>query len=174
MMKGYSRNKNKGFTLIELILYIGLTGLVLTSITGYFMNLLKTYTLTRNLISIANDQAIVFEKINTDIRYAENVDDATCIFDDDNGKLVVIKDGNSYEYYLESGAVVKSVNSGSAVPITSNDVSIVKLRFEKIDTVHGKEGVNMTILTEALSASVGKIERESSSDIFVRESSITY
>lgn len=173
-MKYNCVTKEKGFSLIELLIYVAISAVVIGSVTSYFFNLMKTYGLAKNQILIANNQSLLFEKLNFDIRYAENVDDVNSIFNDDDGILVVIKKGDSYSYFLEDGKVMKSVNSSGSVAITSNDVLVKAFHLEKIDTVGGKEGVNISVTIEGQSSSGGTVSKMVAGDVFVRERVVGY
>ncbi len=168
------KKNQRGFTLIELLLYIAISSIVIGAVTSYFFNLMKVYGLAKNEVLIANNQSMLFEKLNFDLRYAEDVDDANCAFDNDSGVLTVIKNGDSYSYFVIDGQLMKSVNAGASVSITSGDVVVTSFRLEKIDTVQGKEGVNISSTIEGQSSSGGTVSKTVAGDVFVRERVIGY
>ena len=174
MKQQNKRHNQKGFTLIELLVYVAISGIVIGAVNSYFFNIMKTYGLAKSQVVIANNQSLLFEKLNTDLRYAEDVDDTNCTFDDDNGVLTVTKGGDSYAYSIDNGVVVKSINAGVPVSITSNDVVVIAFYLEKISTVQGKEGVNISATIEGNSASGGSVTRTVAGDVFVRERVVSY
>lgn len=169
-----NNNKQKGYTLVELLIYVAISSVVIGSISSYFFNMMKTYNIAKDQVLISSNAAILFEKLHYDLRYGDYIDDGSSFFNSDESRLVVIKSGIPYSYFLDNGRVLKSVDGGESIAITSGDVKVDFLRIEKIDTVNHKEGVNVSIKISGNNSGNLEHSRILMGDIFVRERVIQY
>jgi len=131
-------NHRKGFTLIEVIIYIALFSLLLgTAFTATFELINESSKLgTRNTLQ---------EEGNFVIRKMNNLMTGASSFSTSGAQLVVNKyDGEKYIVKLGSGVDSGRImvnDTGSFIPITTDNIEVMSLNFEKI-------GSNMTgILT---------------------------
>lgn len=174
-MKNFQTTKsNKGFTLIEVLIYIAISSVVIGAVSSYFFNLMKTYGVGRNQLVITNNLSSIMEKMSLDLRYADDVDDAACVFNSDLGTLVVNKGTDSYTYSISGDEILYSVNGGVSVPVTTTEVEATAFRFTKINTTGGKEGVNVSITLSARSSSGLVTEKTLDFDLFIRGSDFSY
>lgn len=124
-----SKNK-KGFTLIELMVALGLFSIIMVITTGGFVRFLKTQKQTSSFASVNNSLSVALEQMAKEIRTGKNfsTDGASCPSSGAALSFVNSK-GANVTYYLENGAVKRGPDCSSGQEITGNKVSIGYLTF---------------------------------------------
>lgn len=137
----------KGFTLIELIVAIGLFSTLIAIAAGSFTNALKTQRQIAALISAQSNASLALEQAAREIRtgylfchdYNASTPSAPCAsFCSITGQGWTC-DGfldfysatpANVKYILQNGALARSENGGSAQAITGENVSVKYLTFQ--------------------------------------------
>jgi type II secretory pathway pseudopilin PulG len=121
----------KGFSLIELVVYMGILMLVsagsvtlLLSLQNQVYRYQANQALTRNATSI-------LERAMFDIRGADTVSSGT--FNSNPGALTLLNGATSTAYTVSSGNLNVSVNGGAPAPLTGNAVSATNVVFNQYD-----------------------------------------
>lgn len=131
--------QNKGFSVVELLVYIAIMTLVLTSIVVLLVNATKILTRVKEIKEIRTSALVSFERMTREIKEAKSVTLAesalgtnpgslTLQSSDDTGTPLEVKfalndDGDLVLYY-------DGVSRGSLV---SSDVSVDDIEFYRID-----------------------------------------
>ena len=79
----------RGFTIIEMLIYVGIAGVVMTAITSLLMDNLKAYDKSVAQQNVFQNVNGVLRAITDEIRYAKSVYTPTSVFDNDAGQLSV-------------------------------------------------------------------------------------
>lgn len=123
--------KNKGFTLVELLVSIAIFSIVLIVVMGSIITIIDTNRKARSLTIVMNDLNFVLESVTRTIKTGEitypNSDGA------DTRITVVNQDEEeiTYEFDAENGVINKTVGSGGTpIAVTSNDININNVRFD--------------------------------------------
>ena len=66
-------NKNKGFTLIELMIYIAVFTIITTVITLFVFNFINAYTKIRITKEVSESSQIAMETMLLEIKHAKNI-----------------------------------------------------------------------------------------------------
>ncbi len=112
MMKLKSlKNQREGFTLIELILYMGILSTLLIVFMQLFAAILDTQTESRSASHIQQDEQFLLSRITYDIHRAKSVI-TPAIPGDSVSSLELIIDGNTYIYQIIDNNLVLSNNAG--------------------------------------------------------------
>ena len=118
----------QGFTLVELIVAVGLFSVVTSIAVGGFVSALRTQRQTVGLISANSNASLLMEQMAREIRtgYDFCVNGENCF----SSSQLSFKNahGESVSYRLQGGAVERSVG-GNFSPLTSGNVSIRYLSF---------------------------------------------
>jgi len=96
------KNKLKGFTLLETILYIGLFSAVLFIVVSFMLSTQEANMRTQRSENIYQTSQFVTEHINYTFRKAETINEANSVFEDDDGKLSLVINGEVKTYEIES------------------------------------------------------------------------
>lgn len=134
--------KNKGFSLMEIIIYFALVSIVLVAATTFTWNLIKEQEKQQSLSEVNENGSFVMDKIGTNIRKAEDIHSDT-MFETQLGKLVLTFPESSkltidtYEKTINIGestattTKLRYTQDSNSVDLTSDVVDVD--RFELID-----------------------------------------
>lgn len=166
------KNKNLGYTLIELVMAVSLLVIVLVGGTAIFYRSFRSSGISDIQTALNNSLRSLDEMIERSLRYgkvsfigASNRDacltaGATGI--SGNSMTVIDPAGESIVYTLTEGVV--SSASGTPVPISNPEIEVTKLEF----TWYCRSGVNDKIKMVIEAKSKGKSEEIVSGD-FVKD-----
>lgn len=150
--------EEKGITLVELIVAMGIFLVVVTIAVGAFVSLIRLQSQSENMTSVQQNGRIALEQVTRLGRQAESVNilgsgdlealgfsisGTKICFGEDNGRL------KKYDDYNIAG----STCSGNAFTLTGEDVNVTKFNF---DTVSGiPSTLNIGIEMESKYATYG-------------------
>jgi type II secretory pathway pseudopilin PulG len=123
-------NKNKGFTLIELILYVGITSFVLTAVVLFLALMLETQTKNRTIMEVNQQGTQIVQIINQAIHNAVNINSPALGLSGDRLSLGMndsLKDPTIFEVNSDTLWMDEGTNSYA---LTNSKVSIVNLIFK--------------------------------------------
>jgi len=143
-------NKNKSFTLIEILVSISIFTLVIFTISGVFIASVKNQRRTIMSRQLLDQTSYVFEYISRALRMARKDLTGSCItagsnYENSSGDSSIrfIKFDYSqnkeicYEFFLEDGVIKEkrssdssSANFGQPIALTSTDLKVNFLKFQ--------------------------------------------
>lgn len=142
--------KQKGFTLIEMLTYFAITSIFLLAITLFSIQIMSTFRWSENMHEIQTSGNFITDKFVEKIHSADSINTSTSVFDDDDGVLA-LNGTTSSRFYLNNGNLYLLEDSGSPAQLNSNDVKFNFLRFKRI--VAGKTPDQIVIDAEIESIS---------------------
>lgn len=142
----------RGFTLIEVLVYIGLFTLVVTLVTFFLLGLFRSFIVLRAERSAVLNSALVMQVAELELRHADRVYTSTSVFDNDAGQLSVRTPRSSptdhdfayVDFYLDNGVIYERRDGASPSALTSGDVTVSVFRVERY-TSSGAEGIRFTV-----------------------------
>lgn len=138
-MMDYKRQT--GFTIIELIIYIGVIGLVLTAVTVFGVDLIKSKNKTELLRETQENARYIMSRLSYDIRWSNR------IIGLEEGEIIIETNEGEIKYYLDQGALLNQAvfveKNGLISQLTSDAVNIDSLQFTK--TTGSCEAVSVEI-----------------------------
>lgn len=131
-----SSKKRNGFTLVEIVIYLGLLAIFTTIITNLFLSESRTW-LNARASRDANDAGrLIMERLIQEIRLARSVDVLESSFGMNPGKLVLetFADTTSSQasilgIFLDGDEIKIERDYGAAVPLSGSSVSVTNLVF---------------------------------------------
>lgn len=143
----------KGFTIIEMLIYVGIAGMVMTVITSSLMDNLKAYDKAVARQNVFQNVNGALRTITNEVRYAKSVYTPTSVFDDDAGQLSVEtllnvpvgEDAAYVDFYVDNGRIYEKRDGQGASSLTSERVFVERLRFTKLSAAVGKDSVVVNI-----------------------------
>lgn len=127
-------SKNKGFTLVEVMVAVGLFALVLSMSLGAITQVFSVNKKAQMMSVIMGDLSSSLEVMTTQMRYGSG---HTCE-EKDSGSCVRIKFTNyneeEMEYFLKDELIWVSID-GEEHEITSLDVAVKNLQFNILDSL---------------------------------------
>jgi prepilin-type N-terminal cleavage/methylation domain-containing protein len=131
--------ERRAFTLVELIVSVGVFSIVMLVAVGALLSLLAANQRAQTLKVVMNNLNLAMESMVKDIRvgtiyhcgtgnYSEPADcsngESTFAFRPSGGSA-----GDEIVYQLSGGAITRTIGSGASVTITSPDVTVEDIKF---------------------------------------------
>jgi prepilin-type N-terminal cleavage/methylation domain-containing protein len=145
--------REQGFTLIEIVVTIVITGIIAYIFLNFFSLGTDSYTLIETRNDVLQDERVVLNRMIREIRQAATITitsatDISFPYDDNNDGI-----NETYRYYLSGGNLRRTINGASDTLILDNvssltfsgDTNQVTITF----TV-SREGQSLTIQSRAL------------------------
>ena len=146
----------RGVTLIEMLLVMGLLSIFLVTLATMFTAIADSHINTQTYSSVASDGRFTLARLEYDIRRASAVTTPASL-GGTGSTLVLTIGGNSYTYALSGGVLQLTDNTGTAA-LTGNGVVVSGLTFQRIGNASGKDTIRYTFtLTSVAQSSDGKV-----------------
>ncbi|MCD4761650.1 type II secretion system GspH family protein [bacterium] len=121
---------NKGFTLVETIVYTFLVGIVLLGVVSFSLLIIGFRGKINSILVVNSDTRNIMRVLQDEIKSAKNIilpvkgATGTILWLENN-------DSQAVEYYIDDGRLVKDINN-STTSVTSAATEISKLVFSNI------------------------------------------
>lgn len=143
----------KGFTIIEMLIYVGIAGVVMMVITSSLMDNLKAYDKSVAQQNVFNNVNGTLKTIIDEIRYAKSVYTPTSVLNNDAGQLSMETQLNApageqityVDFYVDNGRIYEKREGQSASPLTSERVFVEQLRFTERSAAANHDSVVVNI-----------------------------
>lgn len=139
MKKKFSTQK--GFSLIELVMYMGILSILLFMLTDILTSTLNVRAESQTNSSIVQDGRFLVARLAYDIERAESIS-IPAVPGDTSNSLQISLLSISNTYSLSNGQLILQNNTGSNV-LNSIDTTISNLTFKRIGNVGGKNSIQI-------------------------------
>jgi len=152
------KNKTKGFTLLELSIYMGLLMIMLSVLTQIFFSILDAKADTQAVASTQQDGKFLISRFNYDIKRADsiatpqNAGEITSF-------LTLFIDGEQYDYSVIDGNLFLN-REGINYKVNGYNTEITQLNFQKIGINSESQTVKVTLEIKSRTAERGDSETE--------------
>jgi Tfp pilus assembly protein PilW len=123
----------KGFSLVEMLIYLGLLTLVFLIIIATILSFTSSYRTLAALRSLDHSATGALERITRDIRNATSVDTVNSTFLSNPGVLVLTTTqggvSTTTRLYVETNVLKVNVNNVLVGPLTTSDVAVTNLVY---------------------------------------------
>ncbi|PLX24969.1 hypothetical protein C0580_03515 [Candidatus Parcubacteria bacterium] len=127
------KNKQKGFTLIELILYIGIASVVLLVITSFFQMTLSSKAKNKTILEVEQQGMQVMQIITQAVINSEGITSPSAGNSSSGVVLDVVTVSDDPTVFDLSGGTIRiTEGAGSPINITSSLVNVDSLIFENL------------------------------------------
>lgn len=138
----FTTNFQKGVSLIELLVFIGIFAFVVLILTDIFVTGVDIKLDSEATSGIEQDGRFILARLNYDVSRASAIS-VPVNAGDTASELSVVIDGETFTYALSGGNLQLTRNSGTD-SINGSETNISLLQFQKITNPTGKETVRMT------------------------------
>jgi len=128
-------NKKSGFTLIEIVIYVAIMGLVLSALIMFFLTIGNNRDKAYSASEVEANAKITLNEISSLIRQARSFDDNNSVYNNDQGVLVLFLDEAKTQVAsidLLNGRVRIQTGFEPAWFVSSPAVSFSRLNFSKL------------------------------------------
>lgn len=116
-------NNQKGYSFVELIIYISLVGISMIVFTNFVIEITKSSTRSEAKLDIQYNARIALSKIVSEVRSADDINI-------NSGKLELnTTSANPSQFYLSDGVVFFN-NEGNTYSITDENIQVTNLNFD--------------------------------------------
>jgi type II secretory pathway pseudopilin PulG len=147
-MKIINKTSQRGFTLVELIIYMGLFMGFMFILSGLFVSTLDVQRESIQTATIEQDGHYVFARLQYDVGRATDLVFPANNGDTENSLLLDTPDGQ-VNYFLEGGQLKVTPGALETQTISSQDVRVTHLEFQRLGNEDGFPTVRMTIRLES-------------------------
>lgn len=146
--------RTRGFSLLELIIYIGILSLMVVILAGSFVSLTRGRTQSESRVEVESNARFALERISQDIWTASSL--VTPILSTASSTLSLSVAGTSVVYDVVNGVLRRTVNAGTAEALTSSRVVVDPPTFTRL------ENYQSTLLATTTSVQVSMTVRSAS------------
>lgn len=143
--RSFKLKTNRGFTLVELSIYMGLLMIVTVILTEIFTSIIENQLSSENTSNVANDGRFIFSRFIYDVNRATSIATPSAL-GSSSATLGLDIGESSYTYSLSDSNLVLSdgVNQNA---LNGYGTTVSNLQFTRIGNVNGKHTVriNFTI-----------------------------
>lgn len=134
---------NKGFSLVEIVVYIGIFSVISTAIITSSVVVISSFSRTRSTQNMIEASSVVMERLTREIRQGSSVDIGNSVLGSNPGVLQlnsIDSDGNNrvVKFVIENGALNIYQNGTLIDNLLGRNVSVGNLIFRKISTGTGE------------------------------------
>ena len=151
------KNK-KGFSLVEIIMYISLLAVFVGAITWSLSVILHSYNKMKNERAIENSAMVSMNRMVQEIKNSKSVDLANTATSTQNGYLTLnnfdlYQNPGNVKFYLLNNRIYEDKNGVTLGPLTSEDVNVSSLVFRYF-TNASSTGIKIEMAIQAASLQV--------------------
>ncbi|MEK7535475.1 MAG: type II secretion system protein [Patescibacteria group bacterium] len=148
--------KNKGFTLIELVVYTAIVAVIFALVLTGMIGLYRSSRVARLSRTVNISAVTALERISREVRDAGTVMTASSTLNTNPGVLTIETDnasttGGAYTFSVSSGRVQIADNTSTQF-LTSSDVNVSELTFWLATSTNG-EAVRVKIIAAPVASS---------------------
>lgn len=137
-----NKDEQKGATLVELLLYMGIFSILTAALFQLFSTILSTQLESQSTSSVLTDGQFIINRFNYDVKRAESVTSPSV--GTQSGALTLLIDGVGNTYSLDNENL--EIASGAAeAQINSLNTTISNLNFERLSDTNGRGEDTITI-----------------------------
>ena len=126
------KNKQKGFTMVEILIYIGVAIIVLGAIAGVVAMLIQSKDKSQAIAEVEQQGVQIMNTITQSIRNAEAINSPGTGASASSLSLDVVNVGDDPTVFAESSGVLQMTEGATTSNITSSWVTISSLNFQNI------------------------------------------
>lgn len=144
----------RGFTIIEMTIYIGLMSILILVLTRIFISALDTQVESESVTNVQQDGRFILARLNYDISLASSVTSPASM-GAQASSLTLVRDGQTITYSLANGDLTRTDSQGSA-RVNYENVDVEEASFQKIGNTGGKPTVVVNLRLSSM-ASMGTL-----------------
>lgn len=161
MIKLFTRYKNylqytwltRGFTFVELLIYMGLLSIMLSVLTMLFSSILDTSLESRATSAVEQDSRYLLARLSYDIHRASSI--VSPPLGSSSASLQLLIDGATYTYTASSDGELDLTTALGTDDLVGADASLSALQFTTIGNATGKPLVQVSF---SLTSKVTRVE----------------
>ena len=156
----YMRSNKQGISLIEVVVYVALLGMISVFVANSLIAIAGTYGRARAERDVLNNARSVLELIIKAVAQSQEVYASTSRLNTDAGQLSLVTNATSTpghtttysDIWVDGGAVLMRQEGEGTLTLSASSVRVAALRFERIIQALGREAIRVSIRVETPSS----------------------
>lgn len=136
-----------GFTLIELIIYMGILSVLLLVFSNFFATIIDTRLSSQKVTSVDQDREYLFNRLLYDVHRATAITAPAAIGQSGN-TLTLIIDGTAHTYQI-TGTTLTLTNPSDTYQLNSHDTRITSFTVTRVGVNSFTETVRISLTLES-------------------------
>lgn len=150
----------RGFTLVELLIYMGILAILIYVLTDILYSFVSTQLSSESNAEVTQDGRFIYSRLIYDINRAQSVSSPSALGQSSNNLSLVINGTNySYSVGTPSGDLEITDNTGTYT-LNSPDTEITNLQITRIGNVNGKHTFQIDFTVRSTIPLNGRIDSE--------------
>ena len=151
--------KQKGFTLVELLLYMGIFTILLAVTLQMFSSIFDVQLESQATSSVAQDSKYIMGRITHDLNRAQSIS-VPSAYSTSSATLTLVINGQTYTYSLSGeDLLLENITTGTTDRINSSETTVSDVSYLRLDG-NGKDSIQMSFTLTSLTARRGGKEVE--------------
>jgi prepilin-type N-terminal cleavage/methylation domain-containing protein len=159
MRSSHQNFSRKGFSLVEMIIYIALIAIIFVFVINLVLSFASSYKDIAALRIVDRSAMNSLERMTRDIRNATSIDMVLSGFNVNPGTLALIETtagvSTTTRFYIQSGTLKVDVNGVFSGPLTGNRATVTNLVFHLL-TSTSSQAVKIDMTVQGTSGTVSK------------------
>jgi prepilin-type N-terminal cleavage/methylation domain-containing protein len=148
----------KGFTLTEMLIYVAILSMLMVVVISTLVTMTRSYNTLKVSKQLNHAAVASMERMTREIRSAQSIVTAQSTFDGHPGRLYLqIASATTTEFFVDGGVLKLNQNGSYVGPLTSNEVQVTGLVFNRITTANS-EAVRINLTLESTAGDKTKTE----------------
>lgn len=139
----YSKNQS-GFTMIELLMYLGLYSILIIIVTQLFLTLIESRTEAENLTRLQQESRYITQRLTYDIRRADQITLPAQVGQSGN-QLELSINGDTLRYQVNTNGFLELVSPSGTASISSQ-VTASQFLVQKTGSTGLNDGASVRLL----------------------------
>lgn len=155
----YSLITNKGFTLVELLIYMGLLTVIVLVFTEVFISIIDNQLSSQNTSNVADDGRYIYSRFIYDVNRAESITQPS-EFGGTSDTMTLLIGGQNYIYSLNNNNLTVTDPTGIHA-LNGYGASISNLLFTKVGIISAKSTVRINFTVKGITTTRGILDQQS-------------
>jgi type II secretory pathway pseudopilin PulG len=148
----------RGTTLIELLIYIAIVGVIMITAASFLLNLMQSRSKTVAISDVLSNARLIQDRLHDAARHAEGINTGASTFGSDPGVLSldmvdVGVDPTIFSLTADDGQAQINEAAGGNVTLSSDNVRVSNLLFTNLTSVNDTGIIQVQFTIEAINAS---------------------
>jgi len=144
---------SRGFTLIELVVYLGLLFIFTSLVIGFVPDLVRAYGFAQAQEGVLTNARNTINIIKQDLRQADSIYTPTSVFVSSTSQLSLEttldappdEETGYVDYFLDSGQIYKKAEGENAIMISPEDMEVLDFRLTHLYPNETHQSVRISI-----------------------------
>lgn len=132
---------NKGFTIVELLIYMGLLVVMIVLFTQIFVSILDNQLRSTNTSNVADDGRYIYSRFIYDLNRADSIASPSA-YGSSSAAMTLLIDGVNNTYTASNGSLLVTTPGGTYI-LNGYGSTVSNLLFTKVGTPSAKGTVRM-------------------------------